>query len=189
VRSVNKDQDAYVYIHRRIDTDEVFYVGIGVSKRRAWSKHGRNKHWVNVVNKHGFYHEIVFSGVSREDAKEIETLIIETVGRRDLNNGPLVNMTGGGDGHLNPTNEQRRRMSIQRIGTKRTAETRRKMSEAQSRGKHSQAKRVINVRTGKIYECIKDASEDYDKSYHSLKDKLSGRRNCYNDTEFVYYED
>lgn len=40
---------AIVYQHRRLDTNEVFYVGIGKTERRAYSIHGRSRHWSNVV--------------------------------------------------------------------------------------------------------------------------------------------
>ena len=39
----------YVYVHRRNDTNEVFYVGKG-KNRRAYSKTGRNQHWCNIAN-------------------------------------------------------------------------------------------------------------------------------------------
>ena len=97
---------AIVYQHKTKDTDEIFYIGIGVARRRAYSKHGRNKHWNNIVNKHGHYYEVLFEDVTREEAIQIEQYLISYYGRRDLGTGQLVNMTGGGDGHLNPTDEQ-----------------------------------------------------------------------------------
>lgn len=39
----------YLYRHIRLDTGNVFYVGIGTG-RRAWKKENRNKHWHNIVN-------------------------------------------------------------------------------------------------------------------------------------------
>ena len=48
----------YVYLHKK-PNGEVFYVGKG-TKLRAWSKHGRNEHWNNIVKKYGeFAVEIV----------------------------------------------------------------------------------------------------------------------------------
>ena len=48
----------YVYLHRRGTDNEVFYVGKGKG-RRAWHTWGRNKHWRNSVDKHGFFVDIV----------------------------------------------------------------------------------------------------------------------------------
>ena len=39
-----------LYQHERLDNNKVFYVGIG-NITRAYSKHGRNQYWKNVVNK------------------------------------------------------------------------------------------------------------------------------------------
>lgn len=178
---------AFVYRHRTLDTNEVFYVGIGVVKRRSWSKNGRNRYWHNVVNKHGFTYEIVSKDISREDAKELEIFLIELYGRRDLHTGNLVNMTGGGDGMYNLSHEGKMSMINHRTGKKKSEECKMKMSLSQSRGKHSQAKKVIDVSNGIIYDCIKDAAESYGIGYHNLKDKLANRKNCVNNTTLRYY--
>lgn len=89
---------AIVYIHIGEDNNEIFYVGIGKSESRAKSKHKRSKFWKDYTEIHGFRCEILFSGISWEEAciKEIE--LIKFYGRRDLKNGTLVNMTEGGQG-------------------------------------------------------------------------------------------
>jgi hypothetical protein len=43
---------AYVYKHIRKDTNEIFYIGIGVNINRKDSKYSRNKHWHSIVKKH-----------------------------------------------------------------------------------------------------------------------------------------
>jgi len=88
---------ALVYRHLK-PCGEVFYIGIGVSKKRAYSKHGRNKHWINTVNKYGYEIQILTNNIDYEFAKEIEVNLISYYGRKDLNFGKLVNMTDGGDG-------------------------------------------------------------------------------------------
>jgi hypothetical protein len=45
---------AVVYQHKRNDTNEIFYIGIGRSKDRAGKKTNRNKYWHSIVNKFGF---------------------------------------------------------------------------------------------------------------------------------------
>jgi hypothetical protein len=179
----------FIYRHRTLDTNEVFYIGIGVTKKRSWTKHGRNKFWHNIVNKHGFIHEIIAEVDTREEAKELEIFLIQLYGRRDLGTGVLVNLTDGGDGLYNLSDEGRKRMSQKRLGIKKSDECRKLMSESQSRGKHSQAKKVIDESNGVIYACIKDASEAYGIGYHNLKDKLSGRKNSVNNTTLKYYNE
>lgn len=92
---------AIVYQHRRLDTNEVFYVGIGKTERRAYSIHGRSRHWSNVVKKHGYIVEIMFNDLTWEDASLKEVELIRKYGRKDLGLGELVNLTDGGDGTLN----------------------------------------------------------------------------------------
>jgi len=88
-----------VYLHRRNDTNEVFYVGIGTPKR-PYTVIGRNKHWNGVVNKYGYTIEIIAKNLSWELACKIEIELISLYGRRDLNNGLLVNLTSGGEGAI-----------------------------------------------------------------------------------------
>jgi hypothetical protein len=85
-----------VYQHKRGDTGEVFYIGVGVSEKRAYSKTGRNKHWYNVVNKVGYVVDILFTDLTREAANEKERELIQLYGRLDLGTGILVNMKEGG---------------------------------------------------------------------------------------------
>ena len=88
---------AIVYEHVRNDTNEVFYVGIGEKKDRAYVKCGRNPYWENVVNKVGYTINIIHNDIDYEDAIEIEKSLIAKYGRRDLGLGNLVNMTDGGE--------------------------------------------------------------------------------------------
>lgn len=63
-------------MHRRNDTNEVFYVGSGINKRFK-TKSSRNKQWLSIVNDFGFTPEIILSDLSRQEAHEIESLLIE----------------------------------------------------------------------------------------------------------------
>lgn len=103
---------AIVYQHRRLDTGEVFYVGIGKSEKRAYSIHNRNKHWKNIINKHGYIVEITHRNIIWEEACAIERYLIAFYGRKDLNGGVLVNMTDGGDGIYNLSIEIKQKMGI-----------------------------------------------------------------------------
>lgn len=96
----------YLYQHSKLDTGEVFYIGIGNTidaKRadgfdRAYYKSTRTKFWMNIVKKHGRKVEILFTSDDFDFiiSKEIE--LIAKYGRRDKGLGPLVNLTDGGEG-------------------------------------------------------------------------------------------
>jgi hypothetical protein len=86
-----------VYLHKRNDNDEIFYIGIGI-KNRPYSKHSRNRYWYHIVKKYGYSVEIIYDGLNWESACIIEIMLIEKYGRKDLGLGPLVNLTNGGDG-------------------------------------------------------------------------------------------
>lgn len=104
--------DFYVYAHYRATDGQVFYIGKG-RKRRAWDKTRRNKFWHSVVSKHGIRIEILCDGLSNEEACNKEQEYIAQHGRRDLGDGPLVNLTDGGDTPINVvhTPERKRRLS------------------------------------------------------------------------------
>ena len=87
---------AVVYQHRRKDTNEVFYIGIGANKYRAYHKTNRNKYWRNIALKYGYSVDILIDGCSYKDACNIEFGMIQSYGRIDLGTGILVNMKDGG---------------------------------------------------------------------------------------------
>jgi hypothetical protein len=117
---------AIIYKHIRKDTNEIFYIGIGKTKYRINSKSGRNHYWHNIVNKHGYTTEIILENITWEAARNEEIRLIAKYGRKDLGNGTLVNMTDGGDGVENLSNESRKKISDAIIGTIRSEESKEK---------------------------------------------------------------
>jgi hypothetical protein len=91
---------AIVYQHRRSDTNEIFYIGIGKTIKRAYQKEARNVIWKAITNKCSYIIEILFENLTWEQACEKERDLIKGYGRRDLGLGSLVNMTSGGDGAI-----------------------------------------------------------------------------------------
>jgi len=89
----------YVYEHYKPGTDIPLWVGKGCG-RRAYSKgkSQRNKWWNNIVNKYGIEIRIVVENLSEIDALWMEVNLITGWGRADLGEGPLVNLTDGGEG-------------------------------------------------------------------------------------------
>lgn len=121
----------YIYIHKRLDTNEIFYVGRGtVSKRasgrchtntysRAYVKHVSNQHWIRIIEKVDWIVEIIEDYLTWEESLDLEKKYIKQYGRKDLNEGTLVNFTDGGEGSygLIPSKlsieTQRKRMSTE----------------------------------------------------------------------------
>lgn len=87
---------AIVYLHRRNDTNEIFYVGVGSKTNRAYSNTGRNQHWHNIVNKVGYFVEIIEEDILIETALIKEKELIEYYGKISTG-GSLVNVTDGGE--------------------------------------------------------------------------------------------
>jgi len=104
---------AIVYKHIRLDTNEVFYVGIGSNKKRAYSKAKRTKLWHNIVNKTDYTVEITHRDLIWEEACTIEKYLISFYGKKADETGTLVNLTDGGDGRCGskPSQETKEKMS------------------------------------------------------------------------------
>lgn len=102
-----------VYQHIRPDTNTVFYVGIGNIKRPFHLK-SRNKLWNRIVKKNNgsFKVEILFENLTSAEAKRIEIDLIKKYGRKDLGTGLLVNLTDGGEGLLNLSENARQQRCL-----------------------------------------------------------------------------
>jgi len=113
----------YLYRHIRLDTNEVFYVGIGKKPKdyttikseykRAFNGYDRKALWKNIINKTDYEVEIVFESDDYDFIKQKEIEFIALYGRRDKGLGNLVNHTDGGEGTVGyiRTEEQRKRHS------------------------------------------------------------------------------
>ena len=99
----------YVYLYRRNDTNDVFYIGKGKAYR-AEMINGHNDHCKKIANKHGFHIEYYASNLPECRALQIEQELIdrfvndygysiEIFGLRDRDNPHnLCNHTMGGEG-------------------------------------------------------------------------------------------
>jgi hypothetical protein len=119
---------AVVYFHRREDTGEVFYVGIGKQQKRAYQRVGRNPFWYRVTEKANYQVEIVHKGIPMEQALELEVKYIKEFGRRDCGTGTLVNLTDGGEGTVGKSEEALKRISLAHKGKQLSPETKTKLS-------------------------------------------------------------
>ena len=84
----------YVYVHRRLDTGEIFYVGKGC-RDRASSSTGRNPYWKSVVDKAGFESEILVKDLSESSAYSFEREMISLLRKLNVK---LTNLSDGGEG-------------------------------------------------------------------------------------------
>lgn len=108
-----------IYIHLKL-CGEVFYVGIGSTLKRPFSKTYRNKFWQRLVKRNPNYEvRVLKENITKEFACELETVLIDWYGRRDIGKGTLVNLTDGGESTYGRVMEQwqKDKLSSDRIGT------------------------------------------------------------------------
>lgn len=111
----------YLYMHRRNDTGEIFYIGISFDKtfKRARDKTNRNRFWKNIANTTDYTIEIPFKNMPEKALYSKEIELILCYGRRDLKTGPLCNLRKGGpEGNPYAPNseENRNKTSIRQKG-------------------------------------------------------------------------
>lgn len=121
----------YTYAHLTSDTNRIFYIGKGSGSRAFEKGKDRNPHWTAVVNKHkGYYATILAYWETETEAYEHEKLLIACL--NELNHN-LTNKTPGGEGipkGYKFSEETVRKMTLAKIGSKRTEETKQKMSKS-----------------------------------------------------------
>ena len=154
---------AYVYKHIRLDTNTIFYIGVGSDSGyyRANSKRSRNKHWLNVVNKIGYKVEIFIDNISFDLALKIE---IELIDRYKLisEGGSLVNYTKGGQGQLGIRPLNAKPIFSQNILTKKII----------SFNSILEASKVLNIARANILKVL-NGKQRYCKEFVFNYDKLS----------------
>ena len=144
----------YAYVYRDPRSNEPFYVGKGCG-RRAWV-HLRRKdqnHMARKVRKM-LVEKIepsieVIPALDEDHAFFLESCLIQTIGRLDLDTGPLVNQNDGGKGSARPNAKIRARMSAAHTGIKKGP-----LSE-QARAKLSLASQLETVKLGRKKQAMK----------------------------------
>lgn len=118
----------YVYVHRRGDTGEVFYVGKGSGNRHR-RPFGRNRYWRRVAEKYGWKDEIVAHFYEEPDALEFERALIAEHRSAGI---PLANITEGGEGAIGlvHTESAKAKMAAAARGRVTPPDVRQKLSEA-----------------------------------------------------------
>ena len=165
---------AIVYQHRRLDTNDIFYIGIGKTISRSKSKKYRNNLWHKIVKKYGYNIEILHQDITWDEACILEKEYILKYGRIDLDTGILVNMTNGGEGISNISDEVRNKMSKSHKGKILSEETKKKISQSTMNRIVTEETRVkiSNIHKGKI---VSDLSKQ--KMSLSKKNMYDGKNN------------
>lgn len=175
---------AYVYLHTRLDTNDVFYVGISSKDddfKRSRCKRLRSNYWKRITDKTQYRVDVVYRNISWEKACEIEIKLIKLYGRSDLGLGKLVNMTDGGEGLVGASEETIKKMSnaakgnSNMLGKKHSDATKAKLADA-ARGKTQSEEtraKLSEANKGKVpWNKGKEASEEAkQKMSESMKGK------------------
>tara|TARA_R110000868_G_scaffold69210_2_gene204030 strand:- start:316 stop:930 length:615 start_codon:yes stop_codon:yes gene_type:complete len=139
----------YIYQHIRLDTNQIFYIGIShynkyFKYKRAAQKDKRNSIWKNIVSKTNFIYEIILESENINIIKSKEIELIAYYGKIKYKTGCLANITDGGEGTFGyiHTKENRLKHSQNMKGRKHSEETKLKMKTAQL-GK------IVSVEVGK----------------------------------------
>jgi hypothetical protein len=165
-----------VYLHVRLDNGKPFYIGKGKNNRHL-SKHGRNKYWHNIVSKHDYDIIVLEDNLSSCDSCNREIYWIDRIGRKDLNKGPLVNMTDGGDGLSGSIRSENSKLYGKLnpfYGKTHSEETRKKISESNKR------------RIWKEESILKMSEKRKGVSIHSDESKLMRSINISGEKNFMY---
>jgi hypothetical protein len=124
----------YLYRHIRLDTNEVFYVGIGSKPldaksheyiyTRAYNQTQRSEFWKRIVDKTEYRVEIILESDDKEFIGNKEKEFIRLYGRRCNNEGTLANICTGGikDWKYTHSSIAKIKMSETRKGRKRPIE-------------------------------------------------------------------
>jgi len=146
------------------------------NKRRPHIKLGRNQHWNNIVNKHGYNIELISDNLTQKEALELEIKLIAFYGRKDLGLGTLVNKSNGGERNCGYicSEETRKRLVESHIGNKPSIETKNKMSKAKKGKILYNSIIILNTETGIFYSTVAEAAESIGWKRSRLQEQLKG---------------
>lgn len=154
--------DYIVYMHENLVNGKK-YIGItSYEPQKRWANgkgYYRNKHFSDAIKRYGwdaFDHRILFSGLEKDEACDIEQAMIKKYHTQDKQRG--YNITSGGE-HFKHSKESKRLMSEHRKGKNKgkfTEEHRLRIKENHAGGAESRP--VLCVETGEEYKSINDAA-------------------------------
>lgn len=204
-----------VYCHtNKINGKNYFGITCKIPERRWANGYGYRdspRFW-NAIQKYGwdnFYHKILFDGLTRKQACEMEMKLIKTFKSHDDRFGYNISMGGDGTPGIIPSKEQRKKMSKAHIGIRQTEQSKQKISATQKgriftdehRKKLSiaakkknnldvlrekQKRPVFCVELQKVYGSIQDAARELNLSAGNIVEVCKGRRNKTGGYHFEY---
>lgn len=184
----------YVYIHRKLDDKSIFYVGKGTGKR-ANSKNSRSKWWHRVVNKHGFYSEIVQYFDNEHDAYISESSLIDHLSSKGIR---LINLKSGGIGGIGFKHSEESKQKIRNfnLGKVYSVDRKQAISKAllgnkfsrkrKSKFKSNNRKTVICLDTGEIFQSAHEAALKLNLNYSNIAAVCRGKRHKCGGLRFKY---
>jgi hypothetical protein len=170
-----------VYRHRRLDNNKIFYIGVGSNEKRAYTKRNRSIFWNRIISKSDYCVEIIQNNLSQEDAFELEMFLINIYGRQDNKTGILCNLTDGGEGRSNIVVSLNTRKKLSKAALK----TNKKKLTLVNNINSTRHKKVIDTKTGKIYNTIIEASNEANITLRHFKRCLYGDRPNYTGFELI----
>lgn len=146
-----------LYFHYNPVKQEIFYVGISNNTKRPFDITARSKWHKKIVKKYGYDVQIIRDDLTWEQACTLEIFWIKTIGRRNLKEGSLVNLTDGGEGSVRWKMSKTTKEKISkankgnqvRLGKKCSDESKQRMSAAQKGSKASEETKA-KMRTSRI---------------------------------------
>ena len=185
-------REHFLYRHIRLDTNEVFYIGIGTVEKkktnciieasrfkRAYDKSKRSNFWKDTVNKINYTVEILKVSDDYNYLKKKEIRLIKLIGRRNLNLGPLVNLTDGGDGSINYKHTKETKKLMSQINLERIARGIKPKSSWKKGMKVAHSVKILNVETGEVFESQRAAAEIEGVNESSFKEGLRNKSKRY----------
>ena len=201
----------FVYRHIRLDTNEVFYIGIGrkienynsfkSEYRRAFATR-RNRQWSNIINKTDFDIEIVFESNDHDIIKQKEIEFIKLYGRSEGTWGYKFTQE-----QLEKLSKSHKSERPYRRGIKHSEEAKIRMSNSKKgkyKGENSALYGIPLLETTKIklgtpviqyslngefierFYSLKKASEDTGSDFRLIQKVCKGERKKHNGFKWAY---
>jgi len=170
----------YIYLHIKSTNGEPFYVGKGKDKRCS-VENNRSLHWNNIVSKYDYDVLFLEENISEEEALEKEIYWIKRIGRKDLNNGLLVNFTDGGEGSSGRPMNQNTKNILLKINTGRpTSDKQKKIVGSRYKNKfgaeHNRSKKVLCIQNNTEYGSMSEAGRELNISTSSVSWSIKHKR-------------
>lgn len=164
----------YTYVHIRIDTNKVFYVGKGKGNRAYVTKR-RNAHWNNIVAKTPYTIHIVKDNLSEHDAFKLEIELIKQYGISNLCNLCLGGEGASGNKHTDSWKKEKsiansgRNNPMFGISLLHSVETRLKISEG------NKGRKVSEITRNKISKAVSGSNNGM-HNYIFTDEQLANRK-------------